>query len=112
MNVSINMNEHALRGQPLGGAVAGDGVAVVEVAMLCRVEFDLPAAFQPRGDTPIRRNGLDDGKIAVGNSKLLLRSRLTVGKAVAADHDGNQACNLRDRSRTEVLQGLKAGVKR
>ena len=60
--------------RPLG-AVAGDGVAVLEVAMLCRPVFDLPTAFQPRGDTPIRRNGLDHGKVAVANSKLMIGSR-------------------------------------
>ena len=44
MNASISMNEHPLGGQPLG-AMAGDGVAVIEVAMLWRAEFDLPAGI-------------------------------------------------------------------
>jgi hypothetical protein len=35
-----------------------------------------------------------------------------VGEAVAADHDCNQTCNLRNGSGEKALYGVKAGVER
>ncbi len=42
----------------------------------------------------------------------LLRAGFAVGEPVAADHDGNQTCNLGNRAGEEGLDGGKAGVER
>ncbi len=42
----------------------------------------------------------------------LLCAGFAVRESVAADHDRNQTCNLRDRAGEEALDGVKAGVER
>ena len=68
MDAGVGMDEDALGGESLG-AVAGDGVAVIEVAMLGGIEFNLPVVVEPGGDSAIGRNGLDHGKVAIGDAK-------------------------------------------
>jgi hypothetical protein len=46
------MHENTLGREALG-AVAGDGVAVVEMAMLAGVEFDLAVVVEPGEETTI-----------------------------------------------------------
>ena len=45
MNFSIGVDENAFGGKALG-AVAGDGVSVVEMTMLAGVEFDLAVVVE------------------------------------------------------------------
>ena len=46
-----------------------------------------------------------------GNSgEGLFRTRFAVGEAIAADHDCNQTCNLRNGASEKGLDGVKAGV--
>jgi len=46
-----------------------------------------------------------------GNSgERLLCAWFAMGEAVAADHDRNQTCNLRNRAGEQALDGGKAGV--
>jgi len=48
-----------------------------------------------------------------GNSgERLLCAGFAVGEPVPADHDGNQACDLRNGAREKALDGGKAGVER
>lgn len=46
MDAGIGVNEDALGGEPLG-AVAGDGITVIEMAVFVRVKFKLPVVFKP-----------------------------------------------------------------
>ena len=45
VNAGVGVNEDALGGEALG-AVAGDGIAVVEMRMLAGVEFDLAVVVE------------------------------------------------------------------
>ena len=45
MNARIRIDQDAFCGEPLG-AVACDGVSVIEMAMSCGVEFDLTAIVE------------------------------------------------------------------
>ena len=49
MHSRIGINQNMLGGETLR-AVAGDGVAVIKVSMLCGIEFDLLAAIKSRRD--------------------------------------------------------------
>lgn len=73
MDAGIGVNENALGGESLG-AMTGDRVAVVEMPMLANIEFDLPVIVKTNADAAISRNGLDHGKIAVGDTDLLVGS--------------------------------------
>ena len=68
MDASIGVDQDALGGEALG-TVAGDGVAMIEMAMFGRVELDEPVIIRPRGNSAIRRDGFDHGKIAVGDAR-------------------------------------------
>ena len=68
MDAGIGMNEDALGGKALG-AVAGDGVAVVEMTMLAGVELDLAAVVQTGGKATIGTDRFDGSEVAVGNTK-------------------------------------------
>ena len=71
VNAGIGVDENALGGETLG-AVAGDGIAVVEVAMLAGVEFDLAVVVEAGGNAAIGRDGLDHGEVAIGDAKRLV----------------------------------------
>jgi hypothetical protein len=72
VNLSIHVDQHTFCCQPLR-AVRGNGIAVIEVAMFRGVELDLPVAIKPHSNAAIRRNGFDNGKVAVGDGKRLVR---------------------------------------
>ncbi len=72
MYFGIGMHENTLGGEALG-AVAGDGVAVVEMAMLAGVEFDLAVVVEPSGETTIGVDRLDDSEVAIGNAERFVR---------------------------------------
>ena len=55
MDAGVGVDEDALGGESLG-AVAGDGIAVVEMAMLAGVELDLAVIVEAGGNAAIRRN--------------------------------------------------------
>src|ERR1700733_4869258 len=74
MNVGIGVDKDPLGGKPLG-AVAGDGVAVIEVAMLRGVELDLPVVIEPCSNSSAGRNGFDNGKVTVGDGEQFIRGR-------------------------------------
>ena len=66
VHACIGVNEDAFGSESLG-AVAGDGVAVVEMTMLAGVEVDLPIVDEVGGETAIGIDGLDGGQLAIGN---------------------------------------------
>ena len=68
MDACIRVDEHTLGGETLG-AVAGDGVAMIEVAILCGIEFDLAIVVESCNQATIGMDGLDDGKVTIGNAK-------------------------------------------
>jgi len=69
MDAGVGVNEDAFGGETLG-AVTGDGVAVVEVTMLARVEFDLAVVVVEACREPIiGMNRLDGPEVAIGNAK-------------------------------------------
>ena len=72
MNFGISVDENTLGGQALG-AMARDGVAVVEMAMLTGVEFDLAVVIKEGGETTIRMDRLDDSEVAIGNAERFVR---------------------------------------
>jgi len=74
MHAGVGIDKHTFSGEPLG-AVAGDSVTVVEMAVLGCVEFELPIVIQANNHASSRRNGFDEGKIAVGNSQRFVGSR-------------------------------------
>jgi len=97
VNAGVSVHEHTLGSEPLG-AVAGDSVAVVEVAMLDRIKIDLAAGVEVGLDSSIAasigRNGIDDGQVAVGDAERLVgrseldsvaSGKLAVDLAVDAD---------------------------
>jgi hypothetical protein len=55
MNACIGVDEDALRGQPLG-AVAGYGIAMVEMPVLGGVEFEPAVVVEPGCDSYIERD--------------------------------------------------------
>jgi hypothetical protein len=58
-------------------------------------------------------HGEDGNARSGGNSgECLFRTGFAVREAVAADHDRNQTCNLRNRAGEKALDGGKAGVER
>ena len=52
MNAGVRIDQDALRGESLG-AVAGDCIAVIEMAMFTCVEFDVPVVVEARGNEAI-----------------------------------------------------------
>ena len=53
MNACVGIDQHALGGKALG-AVAGDGVAVIEVPMIGGIEFNESIVVEADRDTSIR----------------------------------------------------------
>ena len=52
---SVSVNENAFGGETLG-AVTGDGIAVVKMAMVVGVELDLAVVVEAGGHAAIRGN--------------------------------------------------------
>ena len=67
MNAGVGVHEDALGGEALG-TVASHCVAVIEVAVFSGIEFDLAVAVEAGRDAAVRRDGLDGGKVAIGNA--------------------------------------------
>ncbi len=63
---------------------------------------------------PSENIGRHDRYIGSGSDarKRLLRARFSVGERVAADHDGDQACRLCNRSGKQCLDGADARIER
>ena len=68
MNFGIGLDENAFGGKALG-AVAGDGVAVVEMTMLVGVEFDLAVVVEADGQAAIGVDRLDRSDVAICNAE-------------------------------------------
>ena len=60
VDAGIGVNEDAFGGEALG-AVTGDGIAVVEMTMLARVELDLAVVVETGGEASIGMDGVDCG---------------------------------------------------
>jgi putative ABC transport system ATP-binding protein len=71
MNAGIGMNQDSFGGETLG-TVAGYGVAVVEVAVLASIEFDVPVVIQSCPDSAVWFYGFDHGKVAVGAGEFVV----------------------------------------
>jgi hypothetical protein len=71
MDTSIGVNQDTL-GRESQGAVAGDGVAMIEVAVLAGAEFDPAIAFEPTRDATIGCDGFNHGKAAIDDAKRLV----------------------------------------
>ena len=86
MDACIRMNEHALGGQTLG-TVAGDSIAIIEVAILRGIEFDLAIIVESCYEAAVGMDGFNDCKVAIGNAKRLVRrgklNAIANGKLVA-----------------------------
>ncbi len=61
MDAGIGVHEDALGGEALG-AVAGDGVAVIEMAVFSGVEFDFAVVVEAGGNATVRRDGFNGGQ--------------------------------------------------
>jgi hypothetical protein len=73
VDAGAGIDDDAFRCKALG-AVAGNSVAVVEMAMLSGIEFDLPVIVETGRDPAVRRYRFDGGKVAVGDAKRLVWS--------------------------------------
>ena len=69
------------------------------------------ALYAPEPTQDIHR---ENGNARSGGnaSERLFCAGFAVREAVAADHDCNQTCNLRDRAGEKALDGVKAGIER
>src|ERR1700678_4284842 len=65
MHRGIDMDQHAVGGKTLG-AMAGDGVPVIEMPVVPIRERNGPAVVEMRGDCAVSGDVIDGGKIAVG----------------------------------------------
>jgi hypothetical protein len=63
MDAGISVNEDAIGGEALS-AVAGEGVAVVEMTMLAGVEFDLAVVVEACREPTIGMDRLDGREVA------------------------------------------------
>ncbi len=52
VDARVGMNQHALGSEALG-AMAGNGVAMIEVTMFGGIEFDLAVVVEPGGDSAV-----------------------------------------------------------
>ena len=68
VNAGVGVNEDALGGKPLR-AVAGDGIAVVEVRMLAGIEFNPAIIAQACGNAAIGMDGFDEAEVAIRNAE-------------------------------------------
>ena len=71
VNAGVSIDQDALCGKSLG-TVAGDRIAVIEMAMLTGVEFYAPVVVETGGNLPIRSDGFYDGKVAIGDAQATL----------------------------------------
>ena len=67
VDAGICVDEDAFGGESLG-AVAGDGVAVVEMAMLLGVEFNLAVIVQAGREASVGMDRLNRGEVAIGDA--------------------------------------------
>jgi len=72
MYAGVGVDQNSFGRESLG-AVAGDCVAVIEVAVVGGVEFDLPVVVEAGGDAAVERNGFDHRQVAVGDAELFVR---------------------------------------
>ena len=122
VDACIGVYKDALRGEALG-AVAGDGVAVVEMAMISGIEFDLAIVVEASGNPAIGRNRLDYGKVAIGDAERFVgrgeldavtNGKLAVDLAIDADAGkaariiGGLVRRIRFLDREEVCGGVDA----
>jgi hypothetical protein len=68
VDAGIGMNEDAFGSEALA-AVAGDGIAVVEMTMFVSIQFDLPIPVEAGGQPAIWMDCLDGGEVAIGNAE-------------------------------------------
>jgi len=68
VDAGISVNEHAFRGEALR-AVTCDGIAVVKMTMLARVELDLAVVVGADGKAAVGMDCLYDGEVAVGDAE-------------------------------------------
>ena len=68
VDAGIGVDEDAFGCESLG-AVAGDGVAVVEMSMVTGVELDLPVVVEAGGEAAIGMDRLDNGEVTIGNAE-------------------------------------------
>jgi hypothetical protein len=71
VGAGIGVDENAVGGESLR-TVAGNGVAVVEMAMLAGVELDLAIVVEAGGDASIGMDGFDGGQVAIGDAEHLV----------------------------------------
>ena len=69
------------------------------------------ALHAPQPTQDIHRENRNSGS-GSNTSEGLLRAGFAVCEAIAADDDGNQACNLRDGASEKVLDGTKVRYRR
>ena len=81
--------------------MTGDGVPVVEMAVLVDVKFDLTVVVEAGGNVAFGRDGLDDGKVAVGDAERLVGCRELYAVAhgefavdLTVDADANKAARI------------------
>jgi hypothetical protein len=68
VDAGIGVNEDAFGRESLG-AVAGDGIAVVEMAMVAGVKFDLAAVVEACREPTVGMDCFDRGEVAIDNAK-------------------------------------------
>ena len=71
MDPHVCVNENALGSESLG-AVAGYGISVIEVAVLCRIEFESAAIIQSGGNA-VSSDGFNVRKVSISYAKRLVR---------------------------------------
>ena len=71
MSGSVDIDEHAICGETLR-TVACDGISVIKMRVLGRVELNDSTVFQTEGDVAPQVNFLDHAKLAVCDSELLI----------------------------------------
>ena len=68
MDAGVGVNEDAFGGEALG-AVAGDGIAVVEMTMLAGFELDLAFVVEADGQATIGVDCFDHGHVPICNAE-------------------------------------------
>src|SRR5450755_1865300 len=72
--LGVHMNQDTVGSLSLAG-VAGHGIAMVEMRMLGRVEFNVAATVHPQAQTPVFVDAFDGAHLAVRNSEVIGRRR-------------------------------------
>ena len=71
MDAGIGVHPDALGGGALG-AVAGDGVAMIEMTVLRSVEIDLAVLVEAYENAAVWRDGFNGGKVTIGDAERLV----------------------------------------